>query len=316
MSIGEILDRAISTYVRRCLPLFVILAITVVPVSLIQLAATPGFTHMNQLFVQMNHLPPSAFAARNLLIAQMFRSLNFGALFAIFVAGPLVFYPLSRNAILTYTNAALEGVPVSIAAAYRVSFRKWPAQVITAMAYITIELCVMFVILIVGVLTALVLAGAVVLITGSRGSSNLAAGIAVIVLTSVIVIVAAFVFALLNVAFELSSISVALEESRPFRAIGKGWRRTFDRTLLRRNIGVALAYFAVELLGTAALFAAGALLQALAHSDLLQSVVGAIANVLIVGVLAVFMLIYARDVRLRREGSDLLRAANRPSPAP
>ena len=122
-------------------------------------------------------------------------------------------------------------------------------------------------------------------------------------------------FALVNVAFELSSVSVALEENNPIRAMGNGWRRAFDRALRRRTIGVALAYAAVELVGSTALLAVSALLQALTHVALLQAVVSAIGQIVIAGVLGVFMVVYARDVRLRREGYDLLRAASEPAPA-
>jgi hypothetical protein len=43
--------------------------------------------------------------------------------------------------------------------------------------------------------------------------------------------------------------------------------------------------------------------------------VSAIGQIVIAGVLGVFMVVYARDVRLRREGYDLLRAASEPAPA-
>jgi hypothetical protein len=307
MTIGEILDRAISTYVRRCLPFFVILAITVVPVSLIQLAALPGFTHLSALLAELNRLPPSDLAGRNLVLTQMLGSINFGSLFAVFIAGPLIFFPVSRNAIMTYANATLEGVPVSIAAVYRVSIAKWPAQLVTTLGYFAIGATAGIIISIGFVLVAVL----VFLVAGRA-----AGAFAVLIVLLPFAVAVALAIALLNVAFELASISVALEESNPIRAIGNGWRRTFDRALLRRTIGVALAFLAVELLGSVGLLAVGALLQSLTHSDVVQSVVAAIANILITGVLAVFMVIYSRDVRLRREGSDLLRAANEPSPAP
>jgi hypothetical protein len=310
LTVGEILDRAISTYVRRCLPLFVILAITFVPVALIQLAALPGFTHMNDLFAQMNRLPPQDVADRNRLFGEAFRSFNFGAVFAMFVLGPVVLFPLSRNAVIAFTDAALDGVPTSIGAAYRVSFARWLPQIVTGVGYFVIFCVVAVMICLVLFVVIAVLAFAI----GVRNST--AIGVTVIVLLIPSVAAMLLGFALINVAFELASISVALEEPNPVRAIGTGWRRAFDRALLRRTIGVAAAYLAVETLGMGALFAAGALLQSLAHVMVLQTIVSAIGQIFISGVLLVFMIVYARDVRLRREGLDLLHAASAPSPLP
>jgi hypothetical protein len=305
MTIGEILDRAISTYVRRCLPLFVILAITVVPVALIQLAATPGFVHTSDLFAQINRLPPGATAERSGLLAQALASINGGSIFAIFVLGPLLLFPISRNAIFTYVNAAFDGTPVSIATAYRRSIGKWAPQVVTAIGYFAISMAIGFVLVIAGVLT-------VVLGYFGGGQGNVG-GVLALIAAIPFLVAALVVFALLNVAFELSSVSVALEESNPFRAMGNGWRRTFDRTLRRRTFGIALAYFAVEFAGSGALVGLGAFLQSVSHLYLVQSVVSSVAQILITGVLAVFMIVYARDVRLRREGLDLLRAASEPA---
>jgi hypothetical protein len=315
MTVGEILDRAITTYVRRCLPLFVILALAVVPVSLVQLAGAPGFVHMSELFAQMNRLPPADVFDRNRLLTEALGSINAGSLFAIFIVGPLILYPLARNAILTYANGGLEGSPVSMWAAYRVSFPRWGAQVVTTVGYAVLQAATVIVLLI----GALMIMGAiivpVVLVNGGRGNATFSTGV-VLVVALVFMVVGLLAVALLNVALELATVSVALEEPNPFRAIGNGWRRTFDRTLLRRTVGVALAYFAVEALGTGAFVAAGALLAALTHSYIVQTVVSDLAYVVIDGVLLVFMLVYALDLRMRREGLDLLRAAGEPSTVP
>jgi hypothetical protein len=307
MSIGEILDRAISTYVRRCLPLFVILAITVIPVTLLQLAATPGFAHVSELFAEMNRLPIADQVDRGRLMNQALGSLNGGSIFALFILWPLILFPLTRNAIYTYAEAALENATVSIAAVYRASIARWVAQIVVVIGYFTIALGITLV-----GSTFITLIGGLVYFAAGRGS---AAGGIVVVLIVLFFITLFLSFALLNVAFELSSVSVALEDKNPFRAMGNGWRRTFDRALRRRTIGIALAFSAVELLGSVAMIAVSGLLQALTHLALLQALVAAIGQIVISGILGVFMVAYARDVRLRREGYDLLRAASEPAPA-
>jgi hypothetical protein len=307
MSVGEILDRAVSTYVRRCLPLFVILAITVVPVALLQLAVAPGFAHMSELFAEMNRLPVSDTIDRNRLLTEALGSINGASIFALFILWPFILFPLTRNAIYTYADGVLESAPVSIGAAYRASFARWVGQIVVALGYFSIALMIGIVAFI-----AFVVVGSVVFIAAGRGTAS---GIALLIVMIPFALVLLLGFALVNVAFELSSVSVALEENNPIRAMGNGWRRAFDRALRRRTIGVALAYAAVELVGSTALLAVSALLQALTHVALLQAVVSAIGQIVIAGVLGVFMVVYARDVRLRREGYDLLRAASEPAPA-
>jgi hypothetical protein len=307
MSIGEILDRAITTYVRRCLPLFVILAITVVPVTLLQLTVAPGFTHMSDLFAQMNRLPVGDTVDRNRLMSEAFGSINGASVFALFILWPVILFPLTRNAIYTYADGLLENAPVSIGAAYGASVGRWVAQIVVVVGYFSMACVIGFAaIVIFGLIGALVFAAA------GRGTGG-AVALLVVLVPSVLALWLGF--ALLNVAFELSSVSVALEENNPIRAMGNGWRRAFDRALRRRTIGIALAFSAVEIVGSLALLAVSALLQSLTHLALLQAVVSAIGQIVISGVLGVFMVVYARDVRLRREGYDLLRAASEPAPA-
>src|ERR1700677_4943689 len=88
MSIGEILDRAVSTYVRGFLPLSVILAITVIPMALVQLAAAPGFERMSDVFAEMNRLPVGDALDRNRLLTQALGSINGGSIFALLVLWP------------------------------------------------------------------------------------------------------------------------------------------------------------------------------------------------------------------------------------
>ncbi len=179
MSIGEILDRAISTYVRRCLPLFVILAIVIVPVTLLQLAAAPGFAHVSDVFAEMNRLPVSDTLDRNRLMGEALRGINAGSIFALFVLWPVILFPLTRNAVYTYADGALEHTPVSIAAAYRASFARWFAQIVVVIGYIAIACAIGIALILV---YALILV--VVFLVAGRGT---AAGIAFVIVTDSVV---------------------------------------------------------------------------------------------------------------------------------
>jgi hypothetical protein len=307
MSVGEILDRAISTFVRRFIPVFAIIAIAAIPTALLQLTAEPALAHLNDLVGQLSRLPPGDTYGRNHLLLYGFSDVNFGSIAAVFLIGPIVLYPFARTALIVYANAAVAGVPVTIAAAFRPALARWLPQNIVALTFVVFG-TVAFVVIVV------FLAVLLLLITVAAGGRNAIVGTGAIIVGVPCLFAAIVAYALLNVAWELASISVAIEDPNPFRAIGHGLRRTFDRQLRRRTLGVALAYVAIELIGTAALAGAGALLATLTHVRVVNDLATAIAQIVIIGVLAMFMVAYARDVRLRREGLDLLLAARDGTP--
>ena len=118
----------------------------------------------------------------------------------------------------------------------------------------------------------------------SRGARlwlrTLAAVVLLGLVACTIVLVAGFGVAL-NVAVAVALVSVVVEDANPLRAVDHALQRTFDSKVP-----------AVDL---ACVWGGGLLLTPL--------------------VLA-FMLLYARDVRVRREGTDLLRAADASDTAP
>jgi hypothetical protein len=303
MNIGEILDRAISTYVRRFGPLFVLLAITTIPAGIMQALGEPQIRHFNDVLALLNRLPPSDVNGRNTLLFQALSAITPSTLLLLFVI-PGLLSLLSRNALFVFANGIFDGVPPSIGAAYRASLPKWIPQIVAAFAFSVVAFAVVFAFLIIAVLVVVVIA--LVL----RGAGNIAAGVGVFIVIVPVAGLTFIIMALLNVVWELTSIGVALEGTSPFRALGNGLRRTFDRALFGRTIGVALAYTVVEFAGTGALLAAISLVRAFVHLDVVSDILSALATMLIGGVLAIFMVVYARDLRVRREGLDLLLAAN------
>jgi hypothetical protein len=100
-------------------------------------------------------------------------------------------------------------------------------------------------------------------------------------------------------------VSIALEEPNPIRGIGHGLRRTFGRAMFWRSALVATSLFFVSFAGGLVLSSIGALLAALTHWGPLFLIVTAIGNVALNALLTTFIVVYAFDVRVRREGYDL-----------
>ena len=113
---------------------------------------------------------------------------------------------------------------------------------------------------------------------------------------------------LLLLAWSVAAISLATEDPNPFRAIGRGLRRTLVRPLLLRTVAAAAAVLMVTWFGAFVLVAFGGTVSLLTRIDTIAVVVSAAGGVVLNGLSLIFVMLYVRDVRLRREGSDLLAA--------
>jgi hypothetical protein len=308
-TIGEILDRAIATYVRRFLPLFVILAVIAVPVAIVQTLAQPGVSHAVDLFTQMTRLAPGDVAGRTRILGEIQRggAAPSGPVMLMYLVQFLLL-PLANTALIVFVAQTVDGAAVTVGSAYRVALTRWLPQLGVALGYLGFAIVIGLAVFIVTIVVALAVSGIALL---SKG----AAIVIGIVLALVYVAALVVTIALGNVAWLMSTISVAIEDPNPVRAIGRGMRRTLDRTLLKRTIGAALAVIAVDWFGTLALLAAGAAVTLVVHVELVYTVIASCGGIVIGGLCTVFILFYMRDVQLRREGLDLLLAAGAPPPA-
>jgi hypothetical protein len=305
-SIGEILDRAIATYVRRFVPLFAILAFIAIPAGILAAFTSPSFTHLIETFNQIAALPPGDTIGRTRALEAFNHSAAApGGIVALFYLVEFIFYPLARTAMIVFGAQTLDGETPTIGSAYRAALQRWLPQLVVGLAFIGIGLVLGVVFIITGALATL----AVVVVGLVSRLAAIVAGslIALVVLAAVIVIVA-----LVYIAWLMAGVSVAIEDPNPVRAIGRGLRRTLDRPLLKRTLGVALAVVALDWFGSIAIISFAGLVEYLTHAMLLYGILAACAGILLDGVRTIFVLIYMRDVQLRREGSDLLLAAAAP----
>jgi hypothetical protein len=305
-SIGEILDRAIATYVRRLLPLFVIVALVAIPAGILGAFASPSFTHVFAAINQMSTLPPGDTLGRERIMHELSgygRPAGFVALFYLF---ELLLYPLARTALVIFAAQTLDGLAPTIASAYRAAVGRWLPQLMVTIGFIGFALVLGLGFAIAGGLAALALFA---LGLGSRAAAIVAGVVLALMVFAGLIVVVAFAYT----AWLMASVSVAIEDPNPVRAIGSGLRRTFDRPLLRRTFAVALAVVALDWFGSLAIISFAGLAEYFTHVTVLYAVIGACAGILLDGLRTVFVLLYMRDVQLRREGSDLLLAAAAPT---
>jgi hypothetical protein len=307
-SIGEILDRAISTYVRRFVPLFIILALIAIPAGILGAFTSPSITHLVETFNQMSALPPADAIGRARVMHEFNRSAAPTGWLAVFYLVELIVYPLARTALIVFAAETLDGMSPTIGAAYRQALRRWLPQVVVALAFIGIALVIGVGLSITGGVAVLAVFAVALLSRITAIAVGIALGIVVFALIIAIV-------AMGYTAWLMASVSVAVEDGNPVRAIGRGLRRTLDRPLLKRTFAVALAIVALDWFGSVAIISFAGLVEFFSHLTLLYGIIAACAGILLDGLRSVFVLLYMRDIALRREGSDLLLAAAAPAPA-
>jgi hypothetical protein len=299
-SIGEILDRAITTYVRRCVPLFVVLALVAIPIAVLQVVAQPGLTHLMELFNRVLTLPPGDVADRAQTLLAINQALAPRGWVVLLSLAQVALLPLARTALIVFAARALDGKPVSIAAAYRIGLRRWLPQLAVLFAWWFVFGCAF------GVTFVLVVVVAVLAVAALSVLSRTAAVVVGIAFGLLIAAVSLVVLALGYLAWLMASVSVATEDGNPLHAIGRAVRRTLDRSRWRRALAVAAAVLALEWFGALAFVAFGALAAYLTHTVLTYALIVSVGSIVLEGLILVFALIYVRDVRLRSEGTDLL----------
>jgi hypothetical protein len=302
------LDRAIATYVRRLVPLFAILALIAIPAGILGAYASPGLSHVIEALNRISTLAATDTLGRARVLGELNRYAAPGGWVGLFYLFELLLYPLARTALIVFAAQTLDGAAPTIASAYREAVRRWFPQVIVALAFAGFAIVLGIGFVIFGGLAALALFAIALL------SRPVAVGAGVLLALAVFAALVAIV-ALAYTAWLMASVSVALEDGNPIRAIGSGMRRTFDRPLLRRTLGVALAVVALDAFGSLAIVSFAGLVEYFTRVTLLYAVIAASAGILLDGLRTIFVLLYMRDVQLRREGSDLLLAATAPAPS-
>jgi hypothetical protein len=298
---GELLDRAVTIFVRQFVPIVVVIALTLVPTTILSAIANPHtgqvFSEFGQLMGSLGDPTASERAARRLSEAD--RTSGF-AVAIVFVT--VVVRLVMWSAIVAVVAAAYSGSRVTIAQAYRIGVQRWPAQVIVALAFSVIG--------IVALIPAFVAYILVVIVVVALAALHFVVATVIVGVVLGLAVIAAFVVisAWIFMTYELASVAVVTELPNPMSAISVALRRGFARGMKRRTIVGGLVVFAVSQVGTLPLLGLGAIAAMTTHIDALYFAVIGAGTVLLEGLVAAFVIVFAVDVRVRREGLDILAA--------
>ncbi len=298
---GELLDRAVTLYVRRFVAIAAVLAAITVPLLLLQAVVSPGAFRIGDDLLQILQAGGNASKSGDVL-ARMARDSQFTPSLILLFAGGTLVRLLMWNALVAVISAAYAGVALSFGAAYALALRRYVPQLAVGLIFFGVVLVAL-------VPVGLVYFGIVAAVIAlSLAKLHAVAVVAGILLALAFVVFLAAVAAWVLMAYELASVAVVTESPNPVAAVASGLRRAFGRGTRWRSLVAGLAYIALVYGASLPAAAVGLLLGALTHQPLLAAAVSAVASVLLQGLLGAFVVVYATDVRVRREGIDLTAA--------
>jgi len=301
---GEILDRAVTLFVRQFVPIVIVLAIVLVPVIALQAFAQPHsgrvFSDMAQVFRASGSGDPVA--ARE---AERLLTLDSGNTPMILLIGlaASVLQLLMLSALIAVVVAAYNGSRLSVAEAYQTGLRCWFPQIVVALVFIVIAIIAMIPPFILYLLTVFVAAALAALhLTVPAIIAGIALG-----LIDLLAFTAAGSWVYMT--YEVASVTVVTETRNAVTAIGIAMRRGLARPMLLRMTIGGLIILAITYAGLIPVYGIAATVSTLTHVDLLYFAISGAGTVLLEGLVTVFVVVYATDVRVRREGYDLALAA-------
>lgn len=293
------LDRAITLFVRTFAPIVVVLAVVAVPLTVAEAVVAPQSAHafMDIARVIASANDPAAARAASDAIAGQDRN---GPVAFAFIMISLVVRLLMWGALITVVSQAYRGAPARLGAAYRVALRRWPIQLVVALAFLILGSVAAIPVMIVYV-------GAALAVVALAALHQTAPAIIVGVIAAVIVIGAAVVLeSLAFMAYELAAVSVMTEHAGPAAAIAAGLRRALAPGMKRRTIVAGMVVFLVSQGGLLPVVGLAVFASAVTHVDALYFAILATGGVLLDGLVATFVVVFAVDARVRREGIDLV----------
>jgi hypothetical protein len=305
---GEMLDRAITLFVRRFAAIVAVLAVVSVPIVVLQALVSP---HAAQVFSDMGRVISAAgnAAASREAADAISRDNQTGPIALIVTLGAAVVRVLMWCALVTLLAAAYAGVQTTIGEAYRFALRRWFPLIVVSLAFLVLGgfAAVPIVIAYLVVLLAVVALAAL--------HQTVALVIVGVLGVLLVIVLASVVGSLVFMAYELSAVAVVTETASPIEAIGIGLRRAFAPGMKRRTLIAGLVVLLVSWVGTLPLIGLAAVLTAITHIDALYFAILGAGGVLLDGIVAAFVVVFAVDARVRREGFDLVLPETPPAPA-
>lgn len=294
---GEILDRAVTVFVRNAWLFMAIAAVLYVPLSIGQLAVGDFWGWYVKEMTQTLSGGPQATVPQEL-------AHRLGGFETIQIALLALLSPLANAAGLYAADRRLAGEPATFAQALRFALQRWPRTFGLTLIWVFAGVGVFFGFILGMTLVAVLLAQVHVVAAG------------------VVFGLSAFAFMMLFmlaafVCFALGMAAIVTENEGPVGAFRSGLERVLNREFFWRSILLGMILGAITfgfslVGGMAALF-----LLTVTKSSLPMVAINGVVGLVQFGFFSAVLMTYYHDLRARREGADLaLLAATLDTAAP
>ena len=298
---GELLDRAITLLVRSFPRIAAAVAIMVIPVTILNALLQP---HAVDTYADIGRVlgaagnPSAQRAALELLRAHGASGQAVTLLLIVSLAISL----LGFNAVTAIVAAASRGNALDIGPAYARAVRLWPRQLLVSLAFAVMGLGALVALLVVYFVILLIVFG---IAAALKGASTVILGVLSVIVILLVLVVLLLAASWFSIAYTLASVAIVTEGLEAGAAISAGLRRAFGRRTAIRSLLAGLVVDAVLLLGSLPFAALAAIFAALLHAPILAEGVNAVGQIIIDALIVTFAVVFAADVRVRREGLDL-----------
>ncbi len=297
LTIGEILDRAVTLYIRNFTPLTLIMLFALIPTSLAryytmqnsmafygtllqQISGTPGHkaspTKINKAFESSPAVGAASVAA---------------LVFTIFVL------PFANVGIALGVAMVYDARRVDVRLAFLGALRRWPAVLLMGVFE-------MLAILVWGVAGGLIF-GILAVFGVAVGIALPGLRVAGILLLALALLAWLLTFVPLLLAVLLSFCAIGIEHLPAPRAFVQGLARTYSRAHFKRTFLVSLAFLAIQVGSVVVVIAGEAISYLILKSAVFETVVTTLLSMVSAAFLSVVVAVYYYDLRVRLEGLDL-----------
>jgi hypothetical protein len=293
MNVGEILDRAVTLYVRNFVPLTIVALIVVVPMAIAQYAGTAGDTTYQQLLQQIQHPGTTPKSQTPQLPWQ----------FVAFVILALTLTPFGTVAMAAATARVYRGEPADFRDAYRIALRHW----LSILLMVVLQIAIIFVVAFAGGMGIGI--ASVLSVVLLRTVAPL--GVIAAIFTFVLVLAWFWIFLICYLACAFAFNAIGIEDVSFGRAVAFGFGRIFNRFEIGRATLIVLALVAAYIGMLIVGMMLAATLLSLAHVPALYAIAEGLVSLLATAFFGILIAVYYFDVRVRREGLDLEAAIER-----
>ena len=306
LSLGELLDRAFNLYFKNIAAFTAIVAIVIVPSTILSYYQSRGVFDFYISTIQQMVRAPSATPDFSKLNSVMPSDALLIVQYLLLFLG----FPFAYGAVVAGVSKAYLGLPVLFAESYRFALRRWLAILVELVLWAIFGIFAFFSIFVIAIIF-----GALVFALARIGSSTFLGVSALVFMIGSAIAVVALVL-MLYLVFAMSFIAVVIERVDPLSAFRGAFARMFSANLFWRGFALALALAGINLGATMVIGGAGGVVAYLLKAPALYLIAIGLNSLFFAPFAVVTAAVFYYDVRIRREGYDLQMLADHFTAAP